>query len=180
MATRSRTTRPRRTKAARPKPAAAPRARTGRPSAYTPALAAVVCDLIAQGVTLRRIGEHAGLPDKATLIRWLARHGDFRDQYARAKELLADVQADEILDIADDVSIDFIEQETADGVVVRKENGEALQRARLRIEARKWLMGKMKPKRYGDKLELGADPDSPPVVGVILVPAKGGSDGSDR
>jgi terminase small subunit-like protein len=42
------------------------------------------------------------MPDMATVFRWLARHAEFRDQYARAREVQADYLAEEILEIADD------------------------------------------------------------------------------
>ena len=40
-------------------------------------------------------------------------------------------------------------------------DGEHVQRARLRIDSRKWLMSKMAPKKYGDRIEVGGNSDTP-------------------
>ncbi len=60
---------------------------------------------------------------------------------------------DEILAIADDSVNDWVTRKYGD-TEVQVPDTEAIQRSRLRIETRKWLMGKLKPKKYGDKLEL--------------------------
>ncbi len=72
------------------------------------------------------------LPALRTIFNWLSTKEDFLHQYTRAKEESADALTDEMLDIADD--------------------GEHIQRSRLRIETRKWLSSKLKPKKYGDKI----------------------------
>lgn len=82
------------------------------------------------------------------VMRWLAdeRYIEFRDQYACAREDLADKLADEILQIADDGSNDtFLD---ANGNV--KVNHDVIARARLQIDVRKWLAAKLAPKKYGD------------------------------
>lgn len=73
----------------------------------------------------------------------------------RARETQADAIFDEILDIADDGSNDWMEKHDGEGGNIGwRENGEAIQRSRLRIDARKWMAGKLRPKVYGDKVEL--------------------------
>jgi hypothetical protein len=83
---------------------------------------------------------------------------DFRDQYARAKNESADVLVEQMIDIADDGTNDFIE--TEDGV---KFNHEHVQRSRLRVDTRKWIASKLKPKKYGERLDMnhGVQPDNP-------------------
>lgn len=111
-------------------------AKTGRTSDYSEDIAAHICSEVASGRSLRSICSDKGMPDKATVFRWLAKHDAFRDQYARAQEDRTAALAEDILEIADEG------------------NEEDVQRAKLRIDARKWLMSKMAPKRYGDKTEI--------------------------
>ncbi len=125
----------------------------GRPSLYTEALAAEICRRLAEGETLRSVCRDAVMPDKATVLRWLgdkAKAG-FRDQYAHARDMQADALFDEALEIADDVSGDWSTDKDGKKVL----DHENIQRSRLRVDTRKWAAGKMAPKRYGDKLDLG-------------------------
>ena len=82
---------------------------------------------------------------------WLfdGEHEEFSQQYASAREVQAEVWADEIVAIADDTTADLTTDK--DGKeIVRHEN---IQRSRLRVDARKWIASKLLPKRYGDKLQ---------------------------
>lgn len=127
----------------------------GRPTSYSQALADAICERIADGESLRAICTGEDMPNRATVFRWLAKHEEFRDQYARAKEEQADTLADEILDIADDGTNDWMEKKSAEGENIGwRENGEAIRRSQLRVEARKWIAAKLKPKKYGEKLDL--------------------------
>ena len=121
----------------------------GRRSAFTNELGEAICSAIADGVSLRAVLARPGMPSKSMVMRWLAdeRYIEFRDQYACAREDLADKLADEILQIADDGSKDtFLD---ANGNV--KVNHDVIARARLQIDARKWLASKLAPKKYGDR-----------------------------
>ena len=130
-----------------------PRRKTGRPSLYTDALAAKICARLAEGETLRAICRDGVMPDKATVLRWLAdkKKADFREQYVYAREMQADALFDEALEIADDASGDWTEDKDGKKVL----DHENIQRSRLRVDTRKWAAGKMAPKKYGDKLDLG-------------------------
>jgi hypothetical protein len=119
----------------------------GRPSDYSPEVTAAICDRLAKGESLRKICEDDDQPDKSTVMRWLASHDEFRDQYARAREAQADYWAEEIIDISDDGSRDVV---VVDGV--EKTNQDVIARSRLRVDTRKWLMARMAPKKYGDKV----------------------------
>src|SRR4051794_16693229 len=85
----------------------------------------------------------------------------------RARAAQADHFADEIIAIADDTSGDWIER---DGELMV--NHEHIQRSRLRVDARKWLMARMAPKKYGDKVVLAGDAENPMQVisQINLVP----------
>lgn len=117
----------------------------GRPSDYTPETADKICERLADGESLRLICAADDMPDRGTVFRWLSVHEDFRGQYARAREQQADAMFDDIRDIADAPANDAVD----------------VQRAKLRVDARKWMAGKLRPKVYGDKLELAGDASSP-------------------
>lgn len=126
-----------------------------RPTKYTPELTDLICERLSEGDSLRTVCLADDMPDKATVFRWLRIHKQFRDQYETAKQESADAMADEILDIADDGTNDWMDKTNKDGEVIGEAlNSEHVQRSRLRIDTRKFLMAKMKPKKYGDKVDL--------------------------
>ncbi len=127
------------------------RPKKGRPSLYTEALAAKICQRLAEGETLRSVCRDQAMPDKATVLRWLAdkTKTDFRDQYAHARDMQADALFDEALEIADDASGDWAVDKDGKKTL----DHEHVQRSRLRVDTRKWAAGKLAPKRYGDKLQ---------------------------
>ncbi len=135
------------------------KAKKGRPSLYTEALAAKLCLRLAEGETLRSICRDDAMPGKTTVLRWLSdkKNADFRDQYAHARELQADALFDEALEIADDASGDW----STDKDGKKTLDHEHVQRSRLRVDTRKWAAGKMAPKRYGDKMQHTGDGGGP-------------------
>lgn len=107
------------------------------------------------------------MPDKSTVFRWLSANESFRDQYAHARELQADTMFDEVIDIADDARNDWMERHDKENVGWQ-ENGEALRRSQLRIDARKWMAGKLRPKKYGEKLDIEQTHHFDPEVATWL------------
>jgi hypothetical protein len=88
----------------------------------------------------------------------------FFAHYARARDLGADAIADEILEISDDRSNDWMDRSLPDGSVKREPDHEHINRSRLRVDTRKWLLAKMAPKRYGDRtVTTLVGPDDGPV-----------------
>jgi len=138
----------------------------GRPSSYTPELASKICEAIASGKSMRTVAALEGMPSIASMFNWLRDHKDFLEQYTRATEERSEAMAEEILDIADDGSNDFmtIEKGNKEYTV---ENKEVTNRSRLRVDTRKWLMAKMKPKKYGEKIDMTTDgkPLPAPIYG---------------
>lgn len=105
------------------------------------------------------------MPSKPTVLRWIARHDEFRTQYAKAKLEGAEAIAEELFDIADDGSNDWMERFDKEGGSLGWHlNGEAVQRSRLRIDTRKWYLSKIMPKKYGDRLELEGKLGMPMVI----------------
>ena len=110
----------------------------GRPSGFTPEESDLICTWIAEGKSLRSYcREHAR--EMCTVYKWLREEKDFAQRYARAHDDRADSLADEIVDIAD---------EAIGGT------NDDIQAARLRIDARKWVSSKLKPQKWGDKVEI--------------------------
>ena len=120
-----------------------------------------ICERIASGEALARIlGDNGhpktnpNLPDMRTVTRWLAKYEDFRQRYRAAREIQAETLLDEITRIADDSSKDTIMRPDGKGGEVAAVNREFVERSRLRVQARQWLIAKMHPKKYGEKVDV--------------------------
>jgi integrase len=98
--------------------------------------------------TLRKICQDANMPARSTIFGWLEEHEEFARRYTLARQIQIEDLLDEILEIADDSSNDWIEREGPDGKKYRKFNPDSLRRSKLRIAAREWLLSKLMPKRY--------------------------------
>lgn len=138
----------------------------GRPSIYTQELADKICSELAMGKSIRTVMSEEGMPSVATIFNWFRTKPEFLEQYTRAKEESADWMADEILDIADNGANDWMERNYGEHETWVT-NGEALQRSKLRVDTRKFLMAKMKPKRYGEKIDVTSGGE--PIKGNTLV-----------
>lgn len=135
-----------------------------RPTDYSQELAATICSKLADGESLKSICSADEMPDKATVYRWIIAHEEFRDLYARAREDQADTLADEIIDIADQSNHDTIVDEHGN----ERPDGEWIARSRLRVDARKWVASKLKPKKYGDSMTHKGDASEPISVNINL------------
>lgn len=119
-----------------------------------------ICERIAKGRSLRSVLKDNGMPCRQSFHDWVDEKKERIDQYIRAREDRADTIFEDIFDIADSQEGDTITLE--DGKKIT--NHDAIQRARLRIDSRKWMLGKMQPKKYGDRLELEVDNKTPQIV----------------
>jgi hypothetical protein len=139
----------------------------GRPTgttSYSAELATLICERLASGRTLRDVCRDEDMPAESTVRHWAAiNHEGFFAQYARAREIGYQCMA-ELLEISDDGTNDWMER---DGRAVV--NGEHVQRSRLRVDSRKWLLSKALPKVYGDKVQVGGADDLPPVQTVTRI-----------
>ncbi len=128
----------------------APNSVMGRPTIYSDELAQTICESLMVGMSLRRICELDDMPAISTVMQWLASNkSDFMEQYAHARQVQAEYLLDELIDIADDSSKDYV---IVDGQ--ERLDQEHIQRAKLRIDTRKWNIEKLAPKRYGAKQQL--------------------------
>lgn len=125
----------------------------GRPSIYTDELAEQICARLMEGESLRSVCRDDAMPDLTTVCRWLAnpeKHAEFCHQYALAREIQAELFADDIMGISDGSS------DSDDNVRV--------QRDKLRVDSRKWVASRLLPKKYGDKVgHEHSGPDGGPI-----------------
>lgn len=128
----------------------------GRPSKYTPKLAAAICERLAAGEPLRSICRDDGMPAWRTVYDWIDQDIDgLSTRIARARIAGFDALAEQCLEIADDEQHDWVL--TKKGPVL---NEVAIGRAKLQVDTRLKLLAKWDPKRYGDKTSMeltGAD-----------------------
>lgn len=116
---------------------------------YTVELAREICDTLATGTDglVKLCKRNATWPGKDVVFRWIIENDDFAQMYARAKRLQVEALIDELLDIADDSSQDIIETDKG-----FKYDHEHINRARLKVDTRKWIAAKLMPQLYGDKI----------------------------
>lgn len=131
----------------------ATRARRKRPRpTYSPAVADEICARLAGGESLIAICRDEHLPAERTVRGWVVDdYEGFAPKYARARDIGLERMAEETVEIADDSGLDVVM--TEDGP---RADGEVVQRAKLRVDTRKWLLSKLAPKRYGDRLQVDA------------------------
>jgi len=126
------------------------RKKPGRPTVYTQELADAICRELANGISLRSVLRGEGMPDGATFFKWMREIDGFSKQYEAAKEESADALIEDMLEIADEA---LPESKSGDA----KRAGAKVAAQRLRVDTRKWAASKLKPKKYGDKLDLTSD-----------------------
>lgn len=142
----------------------------GRPSEFTQEKADYICRELAEGRSLRSICEEKGTPNITTIFYWLRNYPEFSKQYAEAREMQMERMAEEILQIADDADRDTIIKKGKSGEEYEAMNSEWVQRSKLRVDTRKWLMSKMAPKKFGEKVsqEISGADGSPLSVNLII------------
>jgi hypothetical protein len=121
-----------------------------RPLEFSQEIADEVCERLANGESMRAILRDEHMPASSSIYKWLRFVPDFAEQYARARQDQADTIADETVWIAD--------------------TEEDPQRARVRIDARKWMAGKLRPKVYGDKVDV----EHKGAINVLVAPEHDG------
>ena len=120
----------------------------GRPSKYSLTIALEICDRIADGESLVSICRDERMPKKTAVYEWLLRHKEFTEIYARAREDQADTLADEIHAISDELPQQIVDDK---GNKTRYDSA-YVQWQKNRVDARKWVAAKLKPKKYSDRI----------------------------
>lgn len=99
------------------------------------------------------------MPAVSSVYLWLLKNKVFSDLYARAREDQSDTLADQIMEIGDEIPMMVITDE--DGKVTKRMDPAGINRNRLRVDARKWIAAKLKPRKYGDRQILAGDEKAP-------------------
>lgn len=120
-----------------------------------------------EGLSLRKACVAEGV-HRARVHEWADADPEIADHYARARTELQDAIAEEIIDIADEEPGMTATGGTDSGAVAHQ---------RLRVDARKWLLSKLAPKRYGERVELAGDPDAPIKTHLTVEFVKPGGSG---
>ena len=147
----------------------APKKKMGAPkgsgSKYTEELSDQICELVSNGVNLRKVCRMDGMPNWRTIYDWTVAHPDFAARLARARELGYDALAEEALEISNTPHLGQKKvytsgaEEEEDSLTVTEED--MLGHRKLQIETRLKLLAVWDPKRYGNKVQLGGDADNP-------------------
>jgi hypothetical protein len=142
----------------------APRVNEGRPSKYSNEVVDEICSRLANGESLVNICVDKHLPEARTIHYWLldGKHEEFFLKYARARDIQAEVMFDEILNISDDGSNDYMAITKGD-ITYNVEDKEVTNRSKLRVDTRKWYLSKVLPKKFGEKLDLTSGGDKLPI-----------------
>jgi hypothetical protein len=127
--------------------------RTGRPSSFTQEIAETICAGLAEGRSLRSICSDEGMPTRPTVTNWLVADPVFFAQYARARDVGIDTIAEHAIDEATSADLTY----------------EDIARARLAFDARRWYVGKLAPKKYGDKVQAEISGPDGQAVGLQAV-----------
>jgi hypothetical protein len=139
-----------------PQEAPVTKKKMGRPTKYSQELAAEILLRITEGESLRSIVKDANMPGQATVYEWLLAKADFAEQYAYARDQQAETLADEIIALADEKP----KEVTDDKGNGRIDNGWVTWQ-KNRVDARKWVASKLKPKKYGDRVTHAGDAENP-------------------
>lgn len=127
-----------------PKPGAV----RGRPTLYTDEIGRLIAEELCDGKTLSEVCKDPRFPSARAVRRWsLDENHPFSPIYRTAREIGYHHMADEVIDIADRIAISQLD----------------VNRARLQVDVRKWMLAKALPRLYGDKLAV-VDPDGGKIV----------------
>jgi hypothetical protein len=115
-----------------------PKRPPGRPTDYTPDFGELICRRMIKPESIQSICRDPEMPAESTIYLWRLRHAEFSEMYARAREVQGHRYADEALEIADEV----------------EPEAEAIQKAKLQVDLRKWMAARLAPRDFGDKVAL--------------------------
>jgi len=136
----------------------------------------LICDELEKGYSLRSILRREDMPSSRTFFKWIDESEDKVKQYERSVELRSELLFDEIIEIADKQGEDVGEDENGNKVI----NHNIVQRNRLQIDARKWALSKMLPKKFGDKTDITTNgkeiTNAPQEVKITIVTNEDESD----
>lgn len=140
--------------------------KTGRPTKYSEEMAALICERIAThscGI-MSLCKKYDDMPVKSVIYLWLFKYKEFSDQYARAKQFQVDLLAEECLDIADEA----IKTVSNGSGMAPSQEGNYIASVKLGIDVRKWLAGKLLPKKYGQNVDTDSKKAADSLIEKII------------
>ena len=131
----------------------------GRHLEFTQEIADIICERLASGEPLTDICKDDSMPSTVTVYKWVQLVPTFASAYARARELQADTFFDDIVHVAKTPFIGTKKKTTTapNGVTVEISEGDMVDHRRLQVDALKWAAGKMRPRKYGDRVGVDTD-----------------------
>lgn len=139
----------------------------GRPTIYTEELAMKILTRISLGESVKTICYDKNMPNASTVHAWVLDDKEgFSKKYARARDIQAEVMFDDILEIADDGTNDYMTV-TKGKESYNVEDREVTNRSKLRVDSRKWYLSKVLPKKFGEKMDVTSDGKA--IVGNTIV-----------
>ncbi len=140
---------------------------TGRPTVRTEKNRKAILKFVSEAKSLREISRIVGMPSRDSIALWLAEDAEFSDQYRRAWEASADVDFEEMYEIVDDGSNDWMERHDRHGKFVGwRINGESVARSALRLKQRQWAAARKAPKKYGQAVDLTIGGSGNPIQAI--------------
>lgn len=136
----------------------AAQARRRKPEERAALAKAIIDGMALEGLSCFKACEAVGVPI-GSFIRWTTEDAELAESYTRARETLIERMAAETLAIAD-MPVGSTEHGTTDSGAVQKQ--------RLQVDTRKWLLSKLAPKKYGDKVTLAGDEENPLRVQKVV------------
>lgn len=109
-------------------------AKKGRPSLYSEEMANKIANRLAEGKTLAEICRMNDTPALMTVLQWQREKPDFHSLIARAREAQTETWADQILQEA------------------LKADDSTVKTAQLRINTMQWMMARMYPKKFSERV----------------------------
>jgi hypothetical protein len=131
----------------------------GRPSKYSPELAEEICQRLSEGEPLRKICRDEHMPFWTRIYDWMSKDEKLSVAIAYARDMGYDAMAEECLIIADTPQLGQAQVMDDKGSRITIED--MLGHRKLQIETRLKLLAKFNPKKYGDKVQVGGDPENP-------------------
>lgn len=150
--------------------------KAGRPSDYDAKKAAQICEALATSSRgLGAVCEELGIASRSTVYRWLTENEEFRERYTQAREFQCQVLADELLEIADKPQVGTVTKIGPNGTETR--TGDMIDHRRLQVDARKWVLAKLLPAKYGDRTEVTGANGGAILITSIERPNRGNTGG---
>jgi hypothetical protein len=129
---------------------------TGAPSPFGPEEQTAILLWISSGKSLRSYCEEDGAPHITTVLRWVAADSVFREQYTAAMKIREEVLFDDLTHIADTPleGVQVVEDNGPNGVSIKTTKADMTKHREMQINTRKWVLSRMNPKKYGDKIQV--------------------------